>query len=63
VEILRIQSSQLCDSGGIRQQPADGGKFVRPVRGNVNMSSGGLLSPLFNSGGPRSIQPGLKLLF
>jgi outer membrane receptor protein involved in Fe transport len=29
----------------------------------ANMSSGGLLSPLFNSGGPRSIQLALKLLF
>jgi hypothetical protein len=29
----------------------------------ANMSSGGLLSPLFNSGGPRSIQFALKLLF
>ena len=30
---------------------------------SANMSSGGLLSPLFNSGGPRSIQFALKLLF
>ncbi|MGC9949057.1 MAG: TonB-dependent receptor [Bryobacteraceae bacterium] len=29
----------------------------------ANASSGGLLSPLFNSGGPRSIQLALKLLF
>lgn len=29
----------------------------------ANMSVGGLLSPLFNSGGPRSIQFALKLLF
>ncbi len=29
----------------------------------ANASSGGLLSPLFNSGGPRSIQFALKLLF
>lgn len=29
----------------------------------ANMSAGGLLSPLFNSGGPRSIQFALKLLF
>ena len=29
----------------------------------ANMSSGGLLSPLFKSGGPRSIQLSLKLLF
>jgi hypothetical protein len=30
---------------------------------SANMSVGGLLSPLFNSGGPRSIQFALKLLF
>jgi hypothetical protein len=30
---------------------------------SANMSSGGLLSPLFNSGGPRSIQLALKVLF
>jgi hypothetical protein len=30
---------------------------------SANMSSGGLLSPLFNSGGPRSIQFAVKLLF
>ena len=29
----------------------------------ANMSSGGLLSSLFKSGGPRSIQLSLKLLF
>ncbi|HLI84385.1 MAG TPA: hypothetical protein VKV17_10735 [Bryobacteraceae bacterium] len=29
----------------------------------ANMSSGGLLPPLFNSGGPRSIQFALKVLF
>jgi outer membrane receptor protein involved in Fe transport len=29
----------------------------------ANMSSGGLLSPLFNTGGPRSIQFALKILF
>jgi hypothetical protein len=29
----------------------------------ANSSSGGLLLPLFNSGGPRSIQLALKLLF
>jgi outer membrane receptor protein involved in Fe transport len=30
---------------------------------SANMSAGGLLSPLFNSGGPRSLQFALKLLF
>jgi len=63
VEILCIQSSQLCDSGGIRQQPAERREVRLAVRGNVSMSSGGLLSPLFNSGDPRSIQPALKLRF
>ncbi len=30
---------------------------------SANMSAGGLLSPLFNSGGPRSLQFALKLMF
>jgi hypothetical protein len=29
----------------------------------ANSSSGGLLLPLFNSGGPRSIQLAVKLVF
>jgi hypothetical protein len=39
------------------------GNFFGLSQETANMSSGGLLSPLFNSGGPRSIQFALKLLF
>ena len=39
------------------------GKFFGVSQEMASASSGGLLLPLFNSGGPRSIQLALKLLF